>query len=60
MDLTTPGAPLLTKSLRIALDAKDPMHHATDYLSPSATLRSCAPRPPSSPAHSAQRMLPPN
>ena len=47
----------LAKSLRIALDAKDPMHYATDYLSPerhTSVLRAATTL-----VITAQRMLPP-
>lgn len=52
-----PGGPDLAKALRIALDAKDPMHYATDYLTPdrhTAVLRAATTL-----ATAAQRMLPP-
>jgi len=47
----------LAKALRIALDAKDPMHYATDYLTPdrhTAVLRAATTL-----TTAAQRMLPP-
>jgi hypothetical protein len=46
----------LAKSLRISLDAKDPMHYATDYLTPerhTSVLRAA-----SALVTAAQRMLP--
>jgi hypothetical protein len=52
-----PEGPDLAKALRIALDAKDPMHYATDYLTPdrhTAVLRAATTL-----ATAAQRMLPP-
>ncbi len=52
-----PEGPDLAKALRIALDAKDPMHYATDYLTPdrhTAVLRAATAL-----ATAAQRMLPP-
>ena len=53
-----PEGPDLAKALRIALDAKDPMHYATDYLTPdrhTAVLRAATTL-----ATAAQRMLPPS
>jgi hypothetical protein len=52
-----PVGPDLAKALRIALDVKDPMHYATDYLTPdrhTAVLRAATTL-----ATAAQRMLPP-
>lgn len=52
-----PDGPDLARALRIALDAKDPMHYATDYLTPdrhTAVLRAATTL-----AIAAQRMLPP-
>lgn len=35
----------LAKALRITLDAKDPMHYSTDYLSPKRPLQAVGPTP---------------
>ena len=50
-----PEGTTLAKSLRIALDAKDPMHYATDYLTPER--HTAVPRAARTLVDSAQRML---
>lgn len=52
-----PEGPDLAKSLRIALDAKDPMHYATDYLTPDR--HTAVRRAATTLVTAAQRMLPP-